>query len=233
MNVVKIFGAILLVGSASTAKAAVDFDQIPLSELMATCSSAESGSQAQLECFTVLSERIKEQGGTQGSSANADSPIVKSLEALRTVAEYQDAETGLSISGSGCVISVFYYGNHYRISRRNISAIDLFSVQFNASKLQYDQTTQVQSSVLSRVRGVMENGSTATSKGGAALESAVHNFEPMSANTSVGDYAVTVESQLSAQQEQTFEFVLVHPQRAPVTNDIFSAFASFVQACKS
>lgn len=230
MKVVQVFGAVLLAGTASIANASVGIDEASVSELMAQCSSAEGGSQAQLDCFALLAERIKQQEANQASSG--ESPVIKSLEGLRAVAEYADTESGLEISGNGCLVNILYYGNYYRISRRNISGLDLYSAQFNASQLQYEQTTQLQNSALTRVRAVMESGATAVSKGGSALESVALNFEPKSASASIGEYATSVASQLPAKQDQTFEFVLVHPQRANATNEIFNAFASFVQACK-
>jgi len=158
--------------------------------------------------------------------------VPQALEDLRTVAQYQDAETGLSITGTDCNIRIVYFGNYYHLSRRNVSTLDLFSAEFDASKLQYDKLSDVTGGQVPVLRGVMADGATAVTSGGVGMDSALHNFDPKSARSTLDDYASQVVSQLPPNENQTFDFVLVHPARGQVANDIRGAFETFARACK-
>lgn len=227
--------AVLIAGLASGANAAnpIEFEGAKLSipELMEKCSRAEGGSEAQLKCYALLAQALKEQENAKPAGTIGVSPAAEKLEALRSVAEYQDAESGLTIVGEGCQVAVFYYGNYYRISRRNVSSIDLIHAQFDASKMQYGQMSMIQGPSMTMIRGVVDGSSPATNKGGLALESVQHGFASKSAGQTIDEYANQVVSQLPGRSEQTFDFVLVHPKKAAESNEILNAFALFVQAC--
>ncbi len=158
--------------------------------------------------------------------------VPKALEDLRAVAHYQDAESGLSIVGTDCNIRITYFGNYYHLSRRNVSTLDLFSATFDASKLQYDQISDVPGAQVPVLRGVMADGAKAVTVGGMEMDSALHNFEPKSARSTLDAYASEVVSQLSPSENKTFDFVLVHPAKGQVAADIRGAFEAFANACK-
>lgn len=228
-------GFILSLGFvASTAQAQetviVDGAEYQLSVLMENCQKISGAPEAQLACFNSLSQLIDKQSAQAQSGGRS---VSAALTALKSAAEHKGADSGLSILGTDCSIQIVYYGNYYYLSRRNVSSIDLFSAQFDASKLQYDQTSEVRGAQAPLFKGVMQNGSSATTHGGIALESKDHNFEPKSARTAMDTYAIEVVGQLQGRQEQTFEFVLVHPDKNGSSSNIWTAFGDYVKACKS
>jgi hypothetical protein len=206
----------------------VDGTDYPLSTLMANCQNITDAPAVQIACFNNLTRLIAEQSGQEQRAAV---PISKALDSLRALAQYQDDETGLTIAGSDCTINIVYFNNYFHISRRNISTIDLFSAQFDASKLQYDQIVRDQGGQAPLSKGAMDAGATALMHGGLALESGQHNFSPRSPGTTLGAYASEVVGELPGKEEQTVEFVLVHPKRAQASAEIWSAFEAFVTAC--
>jgi len=219
---------------ASTAHAQetviVDGAEYELSALMENCQKITGAPEAQLACFNSLSQLIEKQNA---QTQDGGSSVPAALNALKSAAQYQDADSGLSILGTNCSIQIVYYNNYYYLSRRNVSSIDLFSAQFDASKLQYDQTSEVRGAQAPLFKGVMENGSSATTHGGIALESKDHNFEPKSARAAMDAYAIEVVGQLQSRQEQTFDFVLVHPNKNGASGNIWTAFENYVNACRS
>lgn len=207
----------------------VDGEDYLLSSLMENCQSITTDPAAQVACFSSISRLLEEQSGAEEESSVS---VAQSLDALRTLAQYQDDESGLSIAGADCNIHILYFNNYFHISRRNISEIDLFSAQFDASKLQFDQTVQVQGAQAPLFKGFMAPGANAAVRGGVVLESSQQNFEPRSARTTIGDYANEVVKQLPATESAAFDFVLIHPQRAQASAEIWGAFETFVNACK-
>jgi hypothetical protein len=207
----------------------VDGEDYLLSSLLENCQSITDDPAAQITCFSTISGLLEEQSDAEPENAVS---VPEALDALRAVAQYQDDETGLSIAGADCNIHIVYFNNYFHISRRNISSIDLFSAQFDASKLQHDQTVQVQSAQAPLAKGFMETGTTAATRGGVSLESMQHNFAPRSPRTTLDVYATEVVSQLQAREDQAFDFVLVHPKRSQASADIWNAFETVVNACK-
>lgn len=208
----------------------VDGEDYFLSHLTANCQSITDDPAAQIACFSAISQLLDEQSV---EAPETQVSVTEMLDALRAVAQYQDDETGLSIAGSDCNIHVVYFNNYFHVSRRNISEIDLFSAQFDASKLQFDQTVAVQGGQTPLLRGVMEAGQVAAVRGGEVLESSQNNFEPRSPRVTLDAYANEVVTQLPAREDQTFEFVLVHPKRSQASAEILTAFEAFVSACRS
>lgn len=232
-----LFGAIFaLVGLASTAQAEYTLNvrgtDYPLVALMDNCTAASGGSEAQLKCFNALTKLLKEQSGAGGGAAPADLSVAGALDALRQVAQHQDADSGLMILGNDCNIQVLYYNNYFHMSRRNTSAIDLFSAKFDASRLLLEQTTQVQGQNLTWSKGLMEPGTMAKSVGGVGIESSELGFAPKSARASIGEYARTVAEQLPSREDMVFDFVLVHPKRSQLRPEIWAAFGNLVDACR-
>jgi hypothetical protein len=218
--------------SSVTAMEVVNVDGVeyPLSILTENCQSMSDEPQAMIACFNALSELIEDQSaGVEKEPVD----VTQFLDTLRAAAEYEDNDTGLSIVGTDCSIQLVYYGNYFHLSRRNVSSIDLFSVEFDASKLQYDQIAQVPGAQVPLFQGMMQPGATAESRGGMALESTTHNFEPRSPRASLGAYASEVVDQLPALEEQAFQFVLVHPAKRRTSADIWNAFETFVKTCQS
>lgn len=208
----------------------VDGAVYELSALMENCQKITGAPEAQLACFNSLSQLVEQQNGQTSAVGNA---VPAALNAFRTVAEYLDADSGLSVIGTDCRIQIVYFDNYYYLSRRNVSSIDLFSAQFDASKLRYDQISQVRGAQAPLYSASLETGATATVHGGIALESKDYNFDAKSARTTMDAYATEVVSHLPARQDQAFDFVLVHPKRNGSSQDIWSAFETFVNACKS
>lgn len=207
----------------------VDGEDYFLSHLMANCQSITDDPAAQINCFGAISKLLEEQ--TTGTEESVVS-VATELDALRTVAQYQDDDSGLTIAGSDCKIHVLYFNNYFHISRRNISTIDLFSAQFDASKLQFDQMGEVQGAQAPLLKGLMASGENATVRGGVELDSAQNGFEPRSSRATIEVYANEVAGQLSPIESQAFDFVLVHPQRSQASAEIMGAFEAFVNACK-
>lgn len=229
-----LFGAVVaLVGLTTTAKAeytvSVRGTDYPLVALMDSCVNANGGSEAQLKCFVALAGLVKQQSGAAPAS---NMSVSQALDTLRGVAEYQDAESGLRIAGNDCRINILYYNNYYFMSRRNVTSIDLFSAQFDVSQMQYDQTIQAQGASGAYSKGLMQPGSLALFRGGEALESGDNGFESKPASMSVDAYAKTIAQQLSLQEGQGFDFVLVHPKLSQKSTEIWGAFQSLVNACK-
>ena len=208
----------------------IDGTDYPLSTLMDHCRSMKSEPEAQIACFSALSKLLEAQSG---DAQEDDASVTQALESLRAVAQYQDDGSGLSIVGSDCSIQIVYFDNYFHISRRNISTIDLFSTHFDASKLQYDKIAEVQDAPAPLLKSYMDAGATAAMRGGTGLESAQHNFTPKSPRTTIDAYANEVAEQLPGREDQTVEFVLVHPELSQTSSDIMSAFEEFVKACQA
>jgi len=220
-----------IVANGAMAEVTVNVDgaDVPLSTLMDNCTGITGDAQAKLSCFNALTQLLDEQSGTVADDAVS---VTDALNDLRTVAQYQDSESGLSIAGTACSIQIVYFNNYYHLSRRNVSTIDLFSAAFDASKIQYDQIAEVPGAQAPLFRGVMDVGVTAAMHGGVALESTEYNFAPKSARTAIDAYAHEVVDQLSTREGQTFDFVLVHPKLQSASTDIWTAFEAYVNACK-
>jgi hypothetical protein len=206
----------------------VDGEDYPLSALMENCQRITDDPAAQISCFSAISRLMDEQ---VGASQEVEVSVTDELDALRAVAQYQDDDSGLLIAGSDCNVHVIYYNNYFHISRRNISSIDLFSAQFDAANLQFDQTVQTQVGPAPLSKGFMAPGANAAMRGGVELESAQYNFEPRSSRMALGDYANEVVAQLPATETQAFDFVLIHPQRSQASAEIWAAFENFVSVC--
>lgn len=210
-------------------KVTVEGTEYDISVLMGNCQSMSGTPEAQLACFASLSQLLEQQNG-EGQDSGPTVP--EALEAFRSVAQYQDNDTGLAIAGSDCRIRIVYFNNYFYLSRRNVSSIDLFSAQFDASRIQHDQIVEVRGAQAPLFKGQMETGATAMLQGGVAMESKDHSFEPKSARMAMYDYANEVVSQLPTSENPTFDFVLVHPKRNNARDDILRAFETFVKACK-
>lgn len=206
----------------------VDGADYTLSALMENCQSLADDPAAQIACFTAVSKLVEEQSGAE---PEIQISVPDALEALRTVAQVQLEETGLLVLGTDCNIQLLYYGNYYHLSRRNVSSIDMYSATFDASELQYDQVDEVRGTQPPLFSAQMNDGSTALSGGGLALESAQFNFPPKSARSSIARYGFDVAVLLAGNESQSFEFVLVHPSRIDASDDIQSAFEDFLNAC--
>ncbi|WP_373635595.1 hypothetical protein [Yoonia sp. SS1-5] len=207
----------------------VDGEEYSLSSLTENCQSITDDPAAQIACFSALSKLIEEQAADAQENQVS---VPQALDALRAVAQYQDADSGLSIAGSDCNIHTVYFNNYFHISRRNVSTIDLFSAQFDASKLLFDQTVKAQGTQAPLSKGFMDAGANAVVRGGVELDSTLDNFAPISARMTLDVYANEVVGQLPAVQAQAFDFVLVHPQRSQSSVEIWTAFEAFVNACK-
>jgi len=207
----------------------VDGEEYLLSDLTANCQSITDDPAAQITCFSALSKIMEE----QASEAQAtDVSVVETLAALQAVAQYEDDDTGLLISGTDCRIHVLYFNNSFHISRRNVSSIDLISAQFDASKLQFDEVSEVRGAQVPLLSGEMDVSATAVMRGGIELDSSRDGFEPRSPRTTLGVYAQEVATVLTPTEDQTFDFVLVHPQRSADSDAIWAAFEAFTAACR-
>lgn len=207
----------------------IDGKEYTLAALMERCQSIGDAN-SQNSCFNAVSKLLAAQsGGEQQSVATAS----EALENLRAVAEYQDEDSGLIISGTDCRIQTVYFNNYFHISRRNVSTIDVLRADFDASILQNDRTTRAQGADSPLSQGVMADGATAGFRGGIALESGHNNFGPKSAAESISTYANAVIAQLPASENQTFPFVLVHPKKSQSSADIWRAFDALVEVCSS
>lgn len=228
------FGLAVSLGAFAThananLKLNVDGQDYTLSELTEKCQSITNDPTAQIACFGEISKLLEAQAAENKPDENA---VAQARQDLRDAAEYIDDETGLLIAGSGCKITTLYFANYFHISRRNISTIDLFSAEFDASQLQYDQSSEVRGAPAPLIKGVMQPGATALARGGAGLDSSRENFAPRSPRTSVGDYSIDLAMSLPAREGQTFDFVLVHPNKNQNSAAIWSAFEAFVKACQ-
>lgn len=206
----------------------VDGEEYPLSELMAVCQNMGDQPAGQLACFSDLTKLMAEQ------SAAAQEPVVpvpEALNALRAVAQYQDDNTGLLIAGTDCNIQIIYYGNYFHVSRRNISEIDLFSVQFDAANLPIDQVSELSGAQVPMIEATLNAGTTAIMHGAIGLDSARNGFAPRTPGTTLDVYASEVISQLQPREDSKASFVLLHPQRLDASADIQGAFDTFLKAC--
>lgn len=208
----------------------IDGTDYPMSELLAVCQGMADNPTGQIACFSNVARLLEEQSG---SAQQATVSATQALDALRSVAQYEDEEGGLMISGSGCDIQLLYYNNYFHISRRNVSAIDIFSAKFDASNVEFDQIVQTQGGQTPLSKGVLSAGAIAVTQGNAGLESGQNNFAPRSAGLPLDVYAAEVVDQLPATESQTFDFVLVHPQRSGFSTGIWNAFEAYVNACRS
>ncbi|MEO9515112.1 MAG: hypothetical protein ABJG55_05205 [Paracoccaceae bacterium] len=208
----------------------IDGKEYPVSVLMNNCQNISDQPEAQIACFNAISQLLEAQNGVQESG---ETSVPQALEALQDVAQFDNGDTGLSITGSNCQIQIVYYNNYFHISRRNVSTIDVFSAEFDMSKLQYGQVVQNQGGQLPFSQGVLDDGEVAVMHGGAALDSTDYNFASKSARTSISDYAIEVVDQLEAREDQKFQFVLIHPENSDSSADIWSAFEEFSIACRS
>ncbi|MEM7471985.1 MAG: hypothetical protein AAF340_11600 [Pseudomonadota bacterium] len=207
----------------------VDGTEYPLSTLMENCKSMSAQPEAQIACFNALSKLL----AGQGDQAQTDPDLVpNALDSLRAAAEHQTEETGLSIFGSDCKIQIVYFNNYYHLSRRNVSTIDLYSAHFDASKLNYEQSAAGADRQSTVLNGRMRDGARAVTRGGTELDSATHRFEPKSARVTMAAYANEVAAQLPGKEDQAFGFVLVHPDLKEASDEIWSAFETFVSACQ-
>jgi len=126
----------------------VDGKDYTLTELTAHCQSMEEDPVAQIGCFNAVSALLEQQTSAPAAAPTAD--VASALDALRNVAQYEGAETGLTISGEGCNAHIVYYANYFHISRRNVSSLDLYSAKIDMSKLALNDTAQSD--------GLMANG---------------------------------------------------------------------------
>lgn len=207
----------------------VDGTEVPLSELMSTCQGLIDQPDAQFACFSDLTRLMDEQSGQEPV---AKVPVPEALDALRSVAQYQDNDSGLTIAGTDCTIQIVYYNNYFHVSRRNISEIDLFSATFDVSQLQYDTISEIRGAKVPLIEGELNTGSVAVTYGGAPLDSAQNNFSPRPPSATLDVYAAQIMTEIPAREGQSFEFVLIHPQRSGASAEIWDAFETFVDACK-
>lgn len=208
----------------------VDGEDYLLSDLLKNCQIVSEDAEAEIACVNTVSQLLAEQSG---AAPEVDMSINEALDALRAVAQYQDDESGLLITGSFCTVQILYYNNFFHISRRNISTIDLVSAQFNASKLQYDRIVAVQGAQLPLLKGYMDEGTNAVMRGGVALDSGQDDFAALSPGMTMDVYANEIANALPSREGEAFDFVLVHPQRNAANAEIWSAFEGFVRACRS
>jgi hypothetical protein len=207
----------------------VNGESYSLSALTASCQGIVNDPAAQIACFSALSQLLEEQAPAAQENAVA---VADAFDALRAVAQYADGESGVSITGADCKIQISYFGNYFHISRRNVSTVDLFSAEFDASRLQIDQVVDAQGTAVPMLRGTMDVGATATIRGGAALDSTLDNFPARSARTAIDVYASEIVGLLPAQEVQSFDFALIHPNQSQASGEIRSAFETFVTACR-
>ena len=208
----------------------VDGKEYKLSSLMENCQAMGDNPVAQIACFSAVSELLERQQEEPPAVSNVSVP--EALEALRTAAQHEGDDTGLIVQGNNCDIHFLYYANYFRVSRRNVSSIDLFSAKFDASKIDYDRTAEAQRGKDLISRGIMETGTVSTTVGGVAIDSARFNFEPKSARMTIGDYALEVADNLTASESGEFDFVLVHPAKSQSSAEIWDAFKTYSEVCQ-
>lgn len=220
---------VLATGVQAELKVTVNGEEVAVSTLMDNCKSMSGEPEAQIACFSAISQLLDNQGD---GGAAAGGPVQDALDHLRAVAQYQDNETGLKIEGKGCDVQFTYFANYFHVSRRNVSNIDLYHARFDAAKLQLDATLSGAAAGTLVSKGVMDTGAVAATRGGVALDSNAHQFSPKSARTTVDVYASEVVGELPAQTGETFSFVLVHPRLSETSAEILSAFETYVAACQ-
>lgn len=207
----------------------VDGEDYLLSDLTKNCQNITGDPAAQIACFSALSQLIE---GAPAETPDNTEAVQAAFEALRTLALYQDDESGLVITGSDCNVQIVYVANYFHISRRNISSVDLFTASFDASKVQFEQTLQIQGGQAPLLRVTLEPGAVGLMGGGVALESGPGSFEARAPGVPLADYANEVVGQLQMREGQTVDFVLIHPQRSNSGPDIWAAFETFVKTCR-
>jgi|GEM_PF-3342994 len=222
--------ALLASGLVAQETLTIDGKEYTITALTENCQSLSDEPQAMAACFTALSQLIERQsGGPQTEVLD----VLPALDNLRIAAEVQNDDSGLSILGTGCTIQVVYYANYYHVSRRNVSQLDLYSVEFDVSEIQFDEFDEVRGAQAPLVSGLMIDDTTATTRGNVGLDSSANGFDAKPGRTDVGDYALEIVDQLQADEDQSFDFVLVHPDRRDDSDAIWEAFERFVDACKA
>lgn len=209
----------------------VNGNEYELTDLIARCQSMDADPAAQISCFNAVSTLLEEQTGS--AEIPEALPAAEALNKLRGLAEYEDSETGLMIRGAECTAQIIYYGNYFHVSRRNVSSLDLFSVQFDASDVAPGgiDKTGGQQAFLSR--GTMRPGAVASAIGGVGLSSAQFDFAPRSPRATLAEYAVEVVDQLPPEDSSAFDFVLVHPAKQQASDEIWAAFDTYLAACQN
>ncbi|MFK7751404.1 MAG: hypothetical protein AB8B51_02530 [Sedimentitalea sp.] len=208
----------------------VNGTEYTLTALMENCQSMGDTPAAQIACFNAVTTLLDQQSNDTQPGTTASVP--EALNALRTVAQYQDTDSGLMIVGSDCNAQILYYANFFHVSRRNVSSLDLFSTRFDASEVAYDQIAQAPGGQAHISRGAMHTGAVAATIGGMAIESAKYNIAPKPGRMTIADYASEVANQLTASESSQFDFVLVHPAKHQSSAEIWGAFKTYVQACQ-
>ena len=221
-----------ILSSSVSAEVMVNVDgvQYALSALMENCQSMGDNPTDQIACFNAVSKLLDQQAAEPEEASTSSVP--EALEALRSVAQYDNGDSGLIVQGTECKAHIIYYANYFHVSRRNVSSIDVFSVQFDASEISQEQINQAASRNAFVSKVVMQPGAVAKSIAGEAIESAQFGIAPKSARTTIADYAVEVADQLSTNQSGEFDFVLVHPAKQQSGAEIWSAFEAYVQECQ-
>ena len=208
----------------------VNGKEYTITALTENCQSLSDEPQAMAACFTALSQLIER----QSDGEQDDAPdVLRSLDNLRAAAEVQNDDSGLSILGTGCTIQIVYYNNYYHVSRRNVSQLDLYSAEFDVSEIQYEEFDEVRGAQAPLISGLMADNETATTRGNVGLDSSANGFDAKPGRTPVGEYALEIVDQLQADEDQSFDFVLVHPDRRDNSDAIWEAFERFVDACKA
>ncbi len=209
----------------------VNGNEYTLTALMENCQTLVDDPASQIKCFNAVSTLLEQQTGQAPVKSPVDAPAA--FEALRAVAQYEGNDSGLIIRGAACSAHILYYANYFHISRRNVSSIDLYSTQFDASKVSFEQTSRVSGGQAMVSKGAMHSGATAASVNGLAMDSTQYGVAPKSARTTIADYAVEMVDQIAASESSEFDFVLVHPAKQQSSAEIWSAFEAYVKACQS
>lgn len=227
-----IFGLAISVGMFANdlqaqATIMVDGKEMSLETLTKNCQSLSADPQAMITCFNGISELLEQQGA---STETTGLTVPEALEKLKAVAQYAGEDTGLLVVGSDCNIELIYYANYFHISRRNVSELDLYSAKFDASKLEFDQVSEVRGAQAPLLEGQL-SGANAVTRGGITLDSDSNGFDSKTARQDMQEYAKQVASQLPADENARFDFVLVHPKRSNASADIWDALEIFVKTC--
>lgn len=221
---------VLTSGVAAEVLVNVDGKEYTLTALMENCQSMGDNPAAQIACFNAVSALLEKQNATPPAAVNSSIP--EALNALRDAAQYEDGESGLIVQGNECKAEILYYANYFHVSRRNVSTIDLFRTQFDASKIAFDETIQVSAGQSHMSKGAMQSGAVAATIGGGTIDSAQYNLAPKPGRMSIADYAREVANQLPANESGEFNFVLVHPAKQQSSTEIWTAFKAYVDACQ-
>jgi len=208
----------------------IDGKEYTIMALTENCQSFLADPPAMAACFTALSQLIERQSGDPQAVVL---DVLPALENFRMAAEVQNDDSGLTVLGTGCTIQVVYYNNYYHVSRRNVSQLDLYSVELDVADIQFDEFDEVRGAQAPLVSGLMVDDTTATTHGNVGLDSSANGFDAKPGRTAVGDYALEIVDQLQADEDQSFDFVLVHPDLRDNSDAIWEAFERFVDACKA